>query len=41
MPYNAKIKIVFPALVDGWILKKLDSKINESFMKSSKFLFEF
>ena len=41
MPYNAKIKIVFPALVDGWLLRKLHSKINESFMKSSKFLFEF
>ena len=39
IPYNAKVKVDFPALVDGWILKKLDSKINESFMKSSMFLF--
>ena len=39
IPYNAKVKINYPALVDGWILKKLDSKINESFMKSSKVLF--
>ena len=39
IPYNAKVKIDFPALVDGWFMKKLDNKINESFMKSSKFLF--
>ena len=41
IPYNAKVKINFSALVDGWVLTKLDSKINESFMKSSQFLFEF
>ena len=31
IPYNAKIKIDFPALIDGWVLRKLN-KINESFI---------
>ena len=37
--YNAKVKVYFSALVECQILKKLYSKINQSFMKSSMFLF--